>query len=684
MVLTELQSIVGIRHKCLDCPDWDYCTECNRSAIYIHPRHRFAPIYDPLPELRRCVVRHQGIFCDGPLCKDKPSSIIEGVRYKCAVCDDTDFCANCEAAPNSPHNRTHPLIKFNTPVRGVSITTTGENRNGISMPLMGDRPPRWSMAAETISTLRSTSESVQTETASEPRLSQETVPKPTKEKIEIKDLLAEPIEEKIKGLSLLVTPLQPQPKVEKKVTEEKAVEEPAKVAPTIELAAHFVRDLVPDGAKMRPDTRFPQVWKLINPGPHAWPVGCAVRFVGGDNMLDIEQDQPSSAKDIAQATESNVTHRVVNVGEEMSFRVVMRSPRREGKAISYWRLKTADGVAFGHRLWCDINVVALQSAQWMVPKAEELANPADRYSSGASILADYHEQLALLEQQNSRRLLTARMEARSLKPESTLPDQQKVRPPRMMPERVVADTQMSRMLQEQSRRRRLSLMAQHTANHPPMATQELGSSEKLALYAMERNNRLSMPGSGNPGPGVSPMFVDRLDNLGQRPTIRTARKEDADRAQEFAQEREKIKQLMKVRREASRTEVQASTAHAKALTQALLVVSSNDEESGPPPATQKAATPEADTKKEEEVAVKSESSSMIFPKLDKESPVESKHEAESTTSAPAQPAQVEDEDEDEEIDLFEDATSITDDDDAFLTDEEYEILGASDEDRSSI
>src|SRR5271170_1534586 len=35
--LTFLQHIAGVRHKCLTCPDWDYCSVCIRSADLIHP-----------------------------------------------------------------------------------------------------------------------------------------------------------------------------------------------------------------------------------------------------------------------------------------------------------------------------------------------------------------------------------------------------------------------------------------------------------------------------------------------------------------------------------------------------------------------------------------------------------------------------------------------------------------------
>jgi next-to-BRCA1 protein 1 len=122
--------------------------------------------------------------------------------------------------------------------------------------------------------------------------------------------------------------------------------------------AHFVRDTILDGSKINAGYQFVQVWTLRNPGPNAWPAGCSVRHVGGDNMLNIDNTRPLSHAELADASESNVVGRSVEAGEELSFRVILKAPQREGTAISYWRLKTADGIPFGHRLWCDINVVA--------------------------------------------------------------------------------------------------------------------------------------------------------------------------------------------------------------------------------------------------------------------------------------------------------------------------------------
>ena len=73
-------------------------------------------------------------------------------------------------------------------------------------------------------------------------------------------------------------------------------------------------------------------------------------------MLNVDSSHPSHVTDLYNATRSNAVDRVVDVGEEVDFTVVMRTPEREGKAISYWRLKDASGMPFGHKLWCDVDV----------------------------------------------------------------------------------------------------------------------------------------------------------------------------------------------------------------------------------------------------------------------------------------------------------------------------------------
>ncbi|CBY00619.1 hypothetical protein LEMA_P017490.1 [Plenodomus lingam JN3] len=347
--------IYGVRHKCLNCPDWDYCSDCIKNAKIIHPRHRFVPIYEPLAEPLNSGNRHCGIYCDGPLCKDKENvSYIEGTRYKCAVCHDTDFCQNCEAHPSNTHNHTHPLIKFRTAVRSVSVTTVNDDKANRGLARMGDRIHSTSCsrsaATETTPAAPSTNAATQVQTIVDLKPSMDAQVK--KEKITIRDLLAEPVEPtQIAPWAAESSMPMPTPTMPMDIPVAKS--ETASQG----LDGHFVRDTVVDGSKIHAGLQFVQNWTMRNPGPNAWPAGCSVRHVGGDNMLNIDNTRPLSQIELAEASESNVIGRVVEPGQEVTFRVVMKAPLREGTAISYWRLKTAEGMPFGHRLWCDIRVV---------------------------------------------------------------------------------------------------------------------------------------------------------------------------------------------------------------------------------------------------------------------------------------------------------------------------------------
>lgn len=340
--------IYGVRHKCLHCPDWDYCSDCVKNAQYIHPRHRFVPIYEPLAEPVNNGSRHYGIYCDGPLCKDKDNlSYIEGIRFKCAVCHDTDFCQNCEAHPSNQHNHTHPLIKFKTPVRSVSVTTVNDDKTGRSIARLGDRLVAERSTSTETTPVASSNAATQVQTLVDLKPTEE--PQVKKQEIITQDLLGKHVE-----------PVQEPAAVETTPSTMKFEEASVSKSETASqgLDAHFLRDTIIDGSKICANFQFVQIWTMRNPGPKAWPGGCSVRHVGGDNMLNIDNTRPLSHADLAEASESNVIVRAVEAGEEISFRVVMKAPQREGTAISYWRLKTADGMPFGHRLWCDIRVVA--------------------------------------------------------------------------------------------------------------------------------------------------------------------------------------------------------------------------------------------------------------------------------------------------------------------------------------
>ncbi|KAI0144043.1 hypothetical protein F4776DRAFT_454627 [Hypoxylon sp. NC0597] len=343
--------IRGVRHKCLDCPDWDYCSECAQNADFIHPGHRFVTVYEPLTDRTiRPASRatHYGICCDGPLCaasRSSSSKYIVGIRYKCAVCHDTDFCANCEASPSNTHNRTHPLIKFKTPVRHVSVTTTGEHEDGQRLPTMGDRvrqssPTQGSKVSSAHESIAATP--VQTVVDVQPTEQQSSKPKESEvlkvNKVEAVDPEAATVVEKQSNPANLV--------------------------------AVFLRDMIADGTILPPNHTFEQVWVLRNEGTVPWPAGCSVKFVGGDYMGAVDPTHPAGIHELVSASESTICYNALNPGQEFPFTVLMRTPDREGRVISYWRLTTPDGAKFGHKLWCDVNVQAPPKAVVEEPSTE--------------------------------------------------------------------------------------------------------------------------------------------------------------------------------------------------------------------------------------------------------------------------------------------------------------------------
>lgn len=353
-------AITGIRHKCLDCPDFDYCSRCMQQSKVSHPGHRFVPLYEPTETSADLTTRHtgrpvhHGICCDGPLCKDKAEGVyIKGIRYKCAVCHDTDFCANCEATPVNGHNRTHPLIKFKTPVRFVSVSTSGEC-HGKTLAVAGDRPlPRSYRSRHTSS--RSTETACSASVAT--------------------------------NVQTIVN-VQPSPSIKRddaeKPTLEQMVEKPSAVRTANEpeeLVAVYKSDTIVDGTTYPPNHVFEQTWVLKNEGTTAWPAGCSVKFVGGDYMGHMDPSHPAATSDLESTSESTVCYAALAPGQEFPFTVLLRTPSRAGRVVSNWRLTTKDGQRFGHRLWCDVVVAQAKdepAAELLVRKPQEMATTGNK------------------------------------------------------------------------------------------------------------------------------------------------------------------------------------------------------------------------------------------------------------------------------------------------------------------
>ncbi|KAI7475607.1 hypothetical protein KC351_g9985 [Hortaea werneckii] len=637
--------IYGVRHKCLSCPDWDFCGECVKDARHTHPRHRFAPIYNPIPDQYVSPVRHYGIFCDGPLCNHKSDqSYITGVRYKCAVCHDTDFCASCEASPGNHHNRTHPLIKFKMPVRNVSITTENEDVRG-NVRMMGDRQQA---AAQDIATETETPVALQGNAASQVKTMAEFEPSDAKE--------AQPIpvftsDSKLAGASESVAPH------------------------SALLNAHFIQDSVPDGMTIAPGARFTQMWTLKNPGPYAWPAGCSVRYTGGDNMLNVDNGHPSSVTDIADATESNVVGREVQVGEEAAFKVTLKAPTREGKSISYWRLKAADGTPFGHRLWCDVDVKVPAVPSSVAPKPEQptFASPFEA-----------------AEKAHTLRLQQANLQA-----------QRQAQFQQMMMARRQRDAQLLQqreMIQRQQAAQRAQEQAQDSnSGAPPTYESSENMHARLAgMRAEQQRRRDAMMAHFR----AQQTHAMQATPASVSPEAEKARKEAAKQRVEHIKAK-----IMRNREEQARKALEAQRAAAA------------EQKNADETEKVKKIIEEVTKSVEEEEQVqkvadeeKMEGSQMVFPKLEKESPASSTYQSATSSSIKGKPAYVESEadeieraatprtapaapasvistiasptvergNDDDEFEVMS-AEDSEEEDDGFLTDEEYDILDASDE-----
>lgn len=246
-------------------------------------------------------VMHYGVYCDGPQCAQSGGSgCIRGVRYKCAICPDTDFCASCEASPLNTHNPTHPLIKMKHAIRHVTVSTTDGTE-----AVLGDLPIE-QPKAETVNS------ATQVQTVAEV--------KPTEESVV---------------------------KVEKKEEiEEEKVEEKVSYA---DLKAEYYSDTVPDGSTFAVGQFFTQTWTMVNNGAKAWPKGISIEFAGGDYMH--RKADPSTLN-------ATVLDHEVAAGEAAQFSVTLSATWPAHKEyISYWRLTAPDGTRFGDNIWCSIKVV---------------------------------------------------------------------------------------------------------------------------------------------------------------------------------------------------------------------------------------------------------------------------------------------------------------------------------------
>ncbi|KAF7307203.1 hypothetical protein MIND_00513900 [Mycena indigotica] len=125
--------IEGIRHKCLDCPDYDLCTSCidSGSAERHNPFHEFLEIKEPGRVIVHNVYSGVGELDATPSTNARAmpqaephvepvvhyatcnlcDSRIRGDRYKCQDCPDWDSCSACFTIVREQHPN-HAFVKL--------------------------------------------------------------------------------------------------------------------------------------------------------------------------------------------------------------------------------------------------------------------------------------------------------------------------------------------------------------------------------------------------------------------------------------------------------------------------------------------------------------------------------------------------------------------------------------------
>jgi hypothetical protein len=106
--------------------------------------------------------------------------------------------------------------------------------------------------------------------------------------------------------------------------------------------AAFVSDVtVRDGTVLSPNQSFVKTWRLKNTGGTTWSSGYRLAFVGGNQL---------------NAPESVALPRSVAPNTTVDISVTMRTPSAGGTYQGDWRLRDAQGVYFGDRVWVKISV----------------------------------------------------------------------------------------------------------------------------------------------------------------------------------------------------------------------------------------------------------------------------------------------------------------------------------------
>ncbi|KAL9558053.1 hypothetical protein MBANPS3_001076 [Mucor bainieri] len=355
--------IVGIRHTCGACPDFDLCHACFSIVKENHPQDHifvtrlvgtqasmdksttrptrkdkqtrpnyttqanstvaasasssFASADNPIPTAR---IQHLGVECDH--CQAN----IQGIRYKCGHCTNYDLCETCEHQAATIHDKTHAFIKIRYPIQSI-----------VKKPLL----PKFKELNDTCKSI------VQEMIHTINEMSAHIISKP--EEI-ITTISAASSTSSLTATATTTTTTAAAATVGSATVSSTPASSAAlpitKPTPNTVIDASFVSDLnIPDGTIIVPRKTFIKMWKLKNTGNVDWPLGSHLLFNGGS----ILRPYPISRPDCFAVP-------VISPDEETCVTAELQAPDSPGHYTSFFCLCTPDGERFGDNIWCTIKV----------------------------------------------------------------------------------------------------------------------------------------------------------------------------------------------------------------------------------------------------------------------------------------------------------------------------------------
>ena len=123
-----MNPIMGKRYRCQTCENFDYCQNCYSSKNHEHKLLYASAKKNDEKKIIQTI--HHNYRCNE--CNNNIP--IKGIRYKCTMCPDFDFCENCEKIKGKKHG--HPLIRLpyenmlnNVYMKGIDV----KNKNNLKV-----------------------------------------------------------------------------------------------------------------------------------------------------------------------------------------------------------------------------------------------------------------------------------------------------------------------------------------------------------------------------------------------------------------------------------------------------------------------------------------------------------------------------------------------------------------------